>query len=299
MEFKKYSSIENHYQQRFIDKFVGYFGSSLTAQPYISMEKIDGVNIRLLFTPGKEIRVGNRMTELAPGESFHDIWDTLRRYDKDLKKLQSYAEEINKPFVIFGELCGRGILNRLDYGAQKRITFFDLYVEEEYLTAESFIKTLTSLDLTELLPTYYIENSLQAALTREIPANSEGFVVKPYKEVFRLPEAARFILKYKAASFADKPPIVSKKEVDGQFLEYNKIFQQYFVQNRVLDLFAKYGPIQDRTCLAQYIRYLIDDATEAFLKDYPETGAKTLSQQERKTIFSVGGLPANLLKAYL
>ena len=51
MPFKKWTSIENHYQNKNIDRFMDHFGGELNKELFVITEKIDGSNFSITFTP--------------------------------------------------------------------------------------------------------------------------------------------------------------------------------------------------------------------------------------------------------
>ena len=87
MEFKKYSSIENTYRQKHIDKFDEVLPGWQEGTTFVAREKLDGANIQLVFTPDGLMKVGKRTSFLNESDSFFDIWNTLNKYSKELNCL--------------------------------------------------------------------------------------------------------------------------------------------------------------------------------------------------------------------
>ena len=60
-------------------------------------------------------------------------------------------------------------------------------------------------------------------------------------------------------------------------------------------VFSKDGPIEDRKDIGKYIKTILADAKEDFLKDYPEVA--TLDKAQQKTVYNVGSTIAKMLMA--
>ena len=94
-EFKKYPSLENHYQNKFIDYAMDHFGAEVVNQKFIAREKLDGSNIQLVFTPDEKMKVGRRTAYLEDGEKFNDIWNTLEKYQNLISNYQAITDLSN------------------------------------------------------------------------------------------------------------------------------------------------------------------------------------------------------------
>ena len=108
--FKKYTSIENSYRQKYILKAVGEY-PELQKQKYIIQEKIDGSNLQLFFEPCRKMRVGKRSAFLKEDENFYDYQQTLNNYD--FSEIQKFVELTGHTVRLFGELFGPGIQKRV------------------------------------------------------------------------------------------------------------------------------------------------------------------------------------------
>jgi hypothetical protein len=214
--------------------------------------------------------------------------------------LQEYVNNNNATVTIYGELYGPGINNRVDYGNEKHICIFDMILNDKLLTQSELQTTLDSLDLEFLLPTECgigtLESLIQFDVENMFRKGSEGIVIQPYNiNIFSGNE--RLILKKKSKAFDDVKKEKNKYKLDNEVISYyNKIFKSYITENRVLDIFSKYGKIQNISQLGQYIVYVLEDAKVDFLKG---TDLQNFDKNETKDLYNAGGLVVKLLKAHL
>lgn len=302
MEFKKYNSIENHYRQKYIDKMVFHNPLAETCD-WIAREKLDGANIQLVISPNSQMVVGKRSAYLNPDEPFFDIWNTLARYHHELDVLQRSANLFNCTYRMYGEIYGPGINGRVDYGEAKRIAIFDMEQDGRLLTQVELESFLYTRDMTHLLPKQLAKGKLLDVLQVDVERdNFEGVVIKPYDQNFFLQDE-RFLIKKKSSLFADKEnggnggEIPARENVSDVAYNLNKEFRKYITENRVVDVFAKHGEIQEPRQIPDYIAYVLEDAKADFLKDH-ELPADLTSKQERD-VFNVGGIIVGFLKKYM
>lgn len=298
MEFKRYSSIENHYRRKFIDKMLEH-NPGASEQMWVAREKLDGANIQILFSPHKPMQVGKRSGFIEANDSFFDIRETLSRYSHELDVLQRWSNLLNQQFRIFGELYGPGINNRVDYGKAKRIAIFDVELETGLLTQHELEDWLYTRDLEGMLPKLFKKGTLDECLAVDVEvANIEGIVIKPY-DTNLFYQMERFIIKKKSESFKDQE--TGENEPKGptekdEMYDLNQVFRKYITKNRVLDVCAKRGPITEMKQIGEYIILVLEDAKVDFLKDN-ELGELTTKQE--KAVYNVGVLIVNILKELL
>lgn len=296
MEFKKYSSIENHYQQKFIGSFVNQFGTEALNQPFAVSEKLDGANIQLVFQPNQEFKVGKRTSYLTREDSFFDIWNTLDKYIMIWQRFQDFVDKEQRSLTVYGEIYGIGINGRINYGNEKFIKIFDLLMDDEYLSQVEMIDFLHRNFMETMLPTYFIKNSLAEALETEIPDNCEGWVIQPLNKLIRMGSGARFILKKKAEKFDDTVSDKVREKRNAGENVFNLKFREYINENRLKDLFSKHGEIQRPQQIPDYIKLMMEDAKADFLKDHD---ISAYEPKEQKEIFNVGSMIVLILKKYL
>ncbi len=106
MEFKKYNSIENAYQDDFINLIIDQGYSNIE---YVVQEKVHGANL-CFITDGQNILSAKR-TELIPeNEQFFNSKFVQEKYSsKILNVFREVSEQFNaKSMSIFGEIFGGG-----------------------------------------------------------------------------------------------------------------------------------------------------------------------------------------------
>ena len=103
--FKKYNSIENHYQEGFINK-IREASVGLPISWFVT-EKIHGCNAQISYD-GKEVKYGKR-TSYIENENFYNIKEVLGQYKDKLimyyNHLATFGLELDK-VIFFGELFG-------------------------------------------------------------------------------------------------------------------------------------------------------------------------------------------------
>ena len=305
MEFVKYRSLENTYRSKFIASFLNQFPELATAQYQIT-EKIHGANVSVSFVPGQPWKLGKRTSFLQAGENFYNIWEVVENYREYLDGLQELVEHDSVTMTLYGELYGPKVQKGVNYGATRRIAFFDLVIDGEMLPPIDFTRAFQDhADLT--VPIIDIVDGLEAALGYDVEFNShinpeegnicEGIVIKPLRQVYYDKRGCWFCLKKKNEKFGQK---VKEKKVspeDPELARLNVAFRNYLTDNRLQGVFSKYGEIEEPEQIGQYIRWMLADAQSDFEKDYEEVSA--LDKNDQRKVFNVGGTIANMLKGKL
>jgi len=310
---KKYPEIENSYRQKFIDNFVNLFPELLNCR-YSITEKIHGSNIQLVFEPDKKFKVCSRNRILSDGEEFFGVWEVLDGIGDTISFLQHFIDSYpNKRIIrLFGELYGPKIQKGVYYGEERNISFFDMAVNDEFLTQDAFFE-FGRKHLNQVVPLFAIANSLEGALNfnterpseivnpLEYPDNiCEGIVIKPFDRVFYNKVGQIFYLKKKNEKFKEKSrePKKPKQVEDSNIIRLNTEFKSYITEQRVQNIFSKEGIIQEPKEIGKYIKLILEDAKKDFLKDFSDE-IKDMDKKELKKIYNVGSQIANILMEYL
>lgn len=118
MSFVKYSSIENSYQQRFLDKCAMHVGDA----QMVAVEKIHGANFSWI-ADGKTVRVASRNDLIGELETFYGHTRFYARYEPVVKALYGLVKtefpgmtQIN----LFGEIFG-GVYNGSGAQSAKKV----------------------------------------------------------------------------------------------------------------------------------------------------------------------------------
>lgn len=309
MSFRKYNSIENSYRAKHVLKVLEWYPEVKDIK-YSIREKLDGSNIQLYFEPGQEMKVGKRSGFISKDENFFDVWETLKKYQRELDDIQDEVDMSNVCVRLYGEIYGQGVQKRVQYGEEKYIAFFDVEVDDEMWSQFAFERLMDELNITNLCPLLGYAESLQEALDFNVDFDSkilgiennpsEGIVIKPYLKDYNLGNGQRFILKKKSDNFAEKmnvKPGEKRTQEASRLIKAKSEFASYVNKNRLLGIFSKHGEIKNMDEFGRYIQLTLADAKEDFLKDYDIT---ELSEKELKKVFSSGGkYVASLLKEYV
>ena len=310
MEFKKYQSIENAYQDRYIEKWVGYYADLLN-ETFILTEKIDGANFSIMVEQ-EEIDYAKRTCKLNIADSFFDYQSAIVLYQEEFKLVQAYMKLNNiKDIRLFGELFGNGIQRRIFYSKHKEIRLFDCEIDGVLLCQFDFIELLKSIGIFHMyVPIIAIVDSLEKALAYNIKFDSkisnkkdnlcEGVVIKQYNSLFKWNDGRVFYLKNKNEKFSEQNKVLKTLFVPTEkFLLAQENYCRYLNENRLQGLISKIGMIEDKSQIGEYIKLMTQDAKEDYLKD-SKTEFLALEDKERGKLFSISGrIIMPMLKEYL
>lgn len=289
---------------------------------YLITEKVDGSNISVTFnldnenTSDKNFEVYTRN-----GNSFKE--DILEVLDLDLSKLyayfSSYFGSIYKSVVLHGELYGSWVMNRLDYGSTCAVcVFYFSFVNEDdtfafrttqeetmmilsqakcsdkikHVPVFDFVQLSDSDDVVSKLKEYcklpYI-SMLSIENQVKDPCNSEGYVVYSIDNDNRLKK----MVKIKDEDFRDTIKEAKKGKLD-EVTALNQDFNNFFNENRVLDMISKYGGVVSANDIGNLIKDTILDAKE----DFTQQNIKKLEQVRKnldKQIYKVSANTINMI----
>ena len=316
--FKKYSSIENSYQQKSIHYNLNKHPELLTCQ-YVLQEKIDGANFQIFIT-ADNIQYGKRSAFLKPDDNFYGWQDVVKHYSNIVENLQIDVIKNNWESIrLFGELFGPGIQSRIDYCDEKRILIYDMELDGKKLDANQLQTFFRCRDIAYwLVPEVATVVDLQAALDFDVESLTtmidtnvehkgvrimEGIVIKPAFGSFG-ESVSHFYLKKKHPKFAEimKTKIPKEREpISEELQEVISKWSTYLNDNRLKSVFSKEGEIEKPQQMGAYIKFMVEDAKEDFFKDSAVNVLfMNLSEKEKKAVFSVSGrMIAELLKEYL
>lgn len=278
-DFKKYTSIENYYQEKTLIFWLEIF-PELKDVEFVIEEKIHGANMQFTYDPKDgESYWGRRKGKLSNKLDGYQLHGHRKATDK-LEKIEHYVKQYavwrNQKTTIYGELFGPGV-QRMDYGPEKRILFFGLAFDDVLISQQQFYDWMyVNLLGDYIVPILSYESGFQAALNynqifpSKLSPNgncAEGIVIKPLKKVFIDSSGSVFYLKKKNPKFNERSG--GKKSRKVQDLIETPLLS-YINQNRVDSVYSKEGRITDKKDMKKYINLVIDDAIEDYLKDEPD-----------------------------
>lgn len=269
MEFKKFSSLENTYRQNLIDK-VQYEGKD--SGLWIATEKVDGAN-GSFWCDGKEIKFASR-TQFVDG-TFFNCQTVINRYSQGI--LDWCADNGITNFIVYGELFGGNIQNRVEYG-EKDFKAFDVVVDgerQDKLTAQEiaeqcglfYVPVIHVGTFTECLA---LPNTFKSLLTPdgyEEENTSEGLVIEPVEPAWFV-NGNRIYFKNKTESFSEKKS-KPKNEVFELSEEESDLLNEllkYSTEQRVSNVISKIGQVTNKD-FGKILGLTVQDILEEFSKD--------------------------------
>lgn len=235
MSFIKYSSLENHTNDKFIQKCFDAVaqGAGTVNTEFVAREKIHGTNFSIIITPDS-IQAAKRSGPILVTEKFFGYEDLMSDLDPVLKEIQKDLVANMPSFKsiqIFGEYAGGNIQKEVDYGP-KSFYVFDIYVDAPDSgfshgwwaddkvqtfcdfrglkiaplvgrgTLEQMLKLPVEFD--SIVPSLTWENMYGIHRQPEPKDNvAEGLVIKPNEPMF-LSSGSRIAIKYKTDKFKEK-----------------------------------------------------------------------------------------------
>jgi Rnl2 family RNA ligase len=309
-EFSKYSSIENHYRDRYLSK-IRYSGIE---GPYIATIKIHGSNFCTSYNVNEDkVRYAKRSGWLGEDESFFDHLRVVERLGLEDKIKALYGNLMDRSINnhiydglvqidIYGELFGGGIQKEVYYGDEKSWAVFDakLRFEDgrvEWMERDHFQSLCEFIGFyvaTEIARFGTLEEALDFNIldgftnkigseidmgtsfdpARATEANQipEGVVIKPVKVQY-LHDLGRVVIKKKHPTFKDK------KNVDKEPKKLIPMTEDEAAVFAELDCYITEARFADLISkigtvtskdYGKLVGMFIKDVIEDFNKDYPD-----------------------------
>ena len=310
MNFKKYPSIENSYQEKFINKVLCDI-PALEICRYILQEKIHGSNFQVCISKDGSIRYGKRSSFLEETTSFYGYQEVVHNMISVFEKIRNNTVlPYNNSITLYGELFGSNIQKGVNYGKEKRILFYDVSVDEQLQPPILLQHLFSNTGLEEcLVPTIDIVRGLKNAVEYNVEFDSkilgikdnicEGVVIKPYNNVWFWGKNL-FYLKKKNDRFMEKQKQKkNKQEFSNTVMGLNRQFIGYCNENRINSVFSKEGPIQDVKDIGKYIKLVQEDAKEDFMKDHGSKLDVITDKKQLNRIFNAGHYIVKYLRKYV
>lgn len=241
MEFKKFTSLENHYQTKTV-ALAEQLG--IDKQQYIVTSKIHGANFSFWVTKENNevvIKCAKRSGWIEDGEKFFNYKPVLEKY-KD--KLIHLRNSLLSDFVLTGELFGGNIQSGMCYPLEQDFVAFDMsFLDSNGVSPINKWVLFTTLKSDYGIPTVPligVYNSLQEAMEvnesytslliragfdgDESHKEEEGIVIEPIIPTW-FPNGSRVYFKKKTKRFLEKggnkipkPKEELPKELEGVLL---------------------------------------------------------------------------------
>ena len=274
--FEKYSSLENHYNGKFIEKIRN--ASFDVTEPWVAREKIHGTNFSIIIERDA-VTCAKRTGPILAGEDFFGYEIVLKKYNDSIKAVQHTIKE-GSSMQIFGEFAGGGIQKGVDYG-EKDFYVFDILVKtaegtnqfvDDYMMEticntfgfklapllgrgkfDELSKLPNDLDVVVHRYNKAIEahglkeaNSTPFQVEVENKNVAEGYVLKPcYPKFF--PNGTRVAIKCKNSKFSEKSKSDKPIKAKAILTDVDKValstLAAYATLNRVNNVISKIGQI--------------------------------------------------------
>ncbi|MCF0168528.1 MAG: hypothetical protein HUJ93_07830 [Bacteroidales bacterium] len=335
MRFRKYNSIENHFDSDFMRRIAAEVPSGTI---FVVQEKVHGTNTSFVCD-GNEFKFAKRTAFIEDGESFYNHEELVDAYrDKviQLSKdvMRSYPETIQ--VTVYGELFG-GLYtsnevkqNRSITQIQKGVCYtpehefygFDIYISSEYsgryLPVNEvnalfekhgffYARTLFEGRLEECLK---YPNEFQSKISHwlglpQIEGNiCEGIVIRPLDTMF-LANGSRVIIKSKNAKFAEKKSIKKRVKMFSGNIPYSDKLKEliceaecYVTDNRINNVISHIGEISLPKEFGKLIGLYAQDALADFLKEHGGDYAGLEKSEQKNLNRELNNLCVKKIKQY-
>lgn len=309
-DFLEYPSIESIYRQKEIQRWLSMY-PNLWEETFVAQEKIHGSNIQIAIDPDGSWQIFSRKQKIGQGDRFQgvNVYDLVENeYGEILCFGNNCAKKTQTTIRFYGELFGSKIQKGVDYGDKNRILIFDMKVGRDFISPNVLESAFQLYTDNFMVPVFGIYSSLKDVLAADIEKDSlvlgkennimEGVVIKPYHRVYSSSQGSLFYLKKKNDAFKEKQREPKLVESNGEVSRLNFEFNSYVTKNRLQNIFSKYGEIEVSQQMGDYIKYVLEDAKEDFLKDFGQD-IENLEKKDQKKVFNVGNKVADMLKSYL
>lgn len=305
LTFKKYSSIENHFNREFMEKVVAEMPQDLE---YVVQEKVHGANTSFLCD-GNEVKFAKRTSMLADDEKFYDYPELLDAYKDKVMKLFNRIKKGHPEVVaisVFGEMFG-GLYPHNEVKANRKLTLiqkgvcytpehefygFDIYLFDGengwYLPVDEvnglfesegffYAKTLFRGTLAECMK---YPNAFSSKISEWLgfPAIEdnicEGIVIRPVTPMY-LRNGSRVLIKSKNERFAEKKSVKKRNKLFAEPVPYSEELkalvaevEAYVTENRLTNVVSHIGEVHVPKDFGKIMGLFSKDVLEDFLKEH-------------------------------
>lgn len=305
LTFKKYSSIENHFNREFMEHVVEQMPQDLQ---YVVQEKVHGANTSFLCD-GNDVKFAKRTSMLEDDEKFYDYPELLEAYKDKVLNLFARVKSQHPEVVtisVFGEMFG-GLYPHNDVKANRKVTLiqkgvcytpehefygFDIYLSDgengwylpvdeinEIFEAEGFFyaKTLFRGTLAECLK---YPNAFPSKISEWLGLPSiednicEGIVIRPVIPMY-LRNGSRVLIKSKNERFAEKKSVKKRNKLFAEPVPYSDELKSlvsevdaYVTENRLTNVVSHIGEVHVPKDFGKIMGLFSKDVLEDFLKEH-------------------------------
>jgi Rnl2 family RNA ligase len=316
MEFRKYNSIENSYQESFIKSIIE---QGLDNGDFVVQEKVHGSNLSFI-TDGEKVLCAKRTDLIEENEDFYN-WKLIRnKYEDKVIEIFNYLKEKDENFklvTIFGELFGgqyphkevekdtssKVVQKGIYYSPSNDFYAFDIMINNEY-----YLNIDISNQLFEKYSFLYSKNLFKGSLLEclnypndfeskvsewlglpKIEKNiCEGVVIKPLESKF-LRLGDRVIIKNKNEKWSENKKYIDKEllkdpeeEISKEAVFLREEIYKLITENRLNNVISKIGEANKNES-GKLLGLFSKDVLEEFNKNF-ESKFESLEKSESKAI---------------
>ena len=307
MNFEAYGKTKNSYDGKTINMWTSKYPDLLTER-FCATEKLDGTNFSIWIDSDGACSYGKRSSQLGYEENFFNWQDVMSgQYHEEMCKLSTYCEESGDEIRIFGELYGKGIQRRIDYG-EKKFSPFQLEINGKRVSPYAGMMFMTSIvGYTWWVPVLGVMKNLEDALScdpDELNMDIEGIVLEPFDVPFDDDSLGKFKLKVKTTAFCETMAVKKKrpKQKDPMSDAAEALKGHYLAnvnKNRLECIESKEGALLDHKEIGKYIKLLCTDAKEDFLNIHKKEFILLDDKEKKGILGSAGRYAASVVKGAL
>lgn len=325
MEFRKYNSIENSYNEELIQQIRE---ENLDGEVFVVQEKAHGGNLSIWTKDGVNFLTAKRTAFLQRDDKFYNHYSVL----VELKpKLEIIWSRLNEKYdiqhlTIFGEIIG-GVYPHPEVNkdknaiqVQKGVYYSpsnEFYAFDILLNNNKFLPINEANDLFELSDMLYARtifkgslnevlqysNTFQSTISKdlnlpEIRGNTcEGIVIKILSNT-NFNSGKRIILKNKNEKWAEREKNKKRRKKPPIGEEVKILISDiggYVTENRLSNVISKIGEITQKD-FGRVMGLFSKDVIEDFEKDYKEEISQLEDKEFKLVTKSIAGKMAKLLK---
>ncbi len=263
-EFKKFSSLENTYNKRFLEKIVM---QPCYADEWVATVKAHGANFSFWWDKVNGVRVASR-SQFVDG-SFYSCTNVINKH------AETFARdcEVFNPdsvVVVYGELIGGNIQKEVQYG-EKRFVAFDVVIDGVALNKWDAFQMAIGLgfDVIPVIGSGTLEDMLAIspefvcplALKDSDHNKAEGIVIEPVNPYY-LTNGSRIYLNQKSKAFTEKKDKVKVEKpiipLSDNALEILSELAARCTEVRVSNVLSKIGEVNEKQFGKLFGGYLQD-----------------------------------------
>ena len=320
LEFKKYSSIENSFNQAFMECVAAEMPADLE---YVVQEKVHGSNTSFLCD-GTDVQFAKRNSILTETDRFYDYPKLLAAYRDRVVKL---FERVKRRYPgvaqiqVFGEMFGGryphdDVKARPDLPLIQKGVFYapghEFYGFDIYLFERGKSRFLPVDEINELFESegiFYAKTLFRGTLAEclkhpnafpskiagwlGLPAIEdnicEGVVIRPVETKY-LRNGSRVLIKSKNERFAEKKSVKKKSKSSTGTVPFSEALKSlvteveaYVTENRLANVVSHIGDVSYPKDIGKLIGMLSKDALADFLKEHGDAYV-ALEKSEQKSL---------------